>query len=195
MMKKTVLSAVLILVSTLLLSGALKPAVISIDFEQPAGSTINVNKQTYSFPVSLKFSQKTNTAFPNKGGYELEMSIPDPERSGAYINLKGKLYVFVTKLTDADILARNEFQISSELLISAKRGAAITIEGLSASDNNRLLYRTILGLNKTETSIHQIDVTPVNTKTSVVSDSPVSSEPVEKNETSEQVKKPSVRRK
>lgn len=198
MLKRTLFSAVLFLLSSLLISAALNPAVISIDFEQPAGSTITINNKTYSFPVSLKFAQKTNYSYANKGGYDLEMTIPDPERSGVYINLKGKLYVYKTPLTDADILARNEFQISSELLGSAKRGAAITIEGLSASNNRRPLYRTILGLNKTETSVHQIDVTPVAAVAPVVPVTPVTpvipeieDEPV----TTEQAKKPAVRRK
>ena len=133
------------LLATLLLSGC---ASTTIDFSEPARTKLSIRSRRYVFPTAIRLSQRT-PAQVDKNGYRIELDIPDPANRGRLLTAYGKLYVYKVILSDVDRLARNFFRIPDEKIESLKRGAAITIEGLSA-DKSKRLYKAVIGLKKPE---------------------------------------------
>lgn len=122
-----------------------------IDFNSPPGSVLQHGKNSYVFPGVAAFDQRTKDPLRNEDGYDVNIDVADAASPGGRLPVTGKLYVFVTPLSDVDRMARNLFSIPPEKIQALKQGAAVTIEGMSA-DGGKLLYRAILGLRRNDTT-------------------------------------------
>jgi hypothetical protein len=124
-------------------------SITTIDFDTPVGSKLRLKNEQYVFPAAVRLSQKTPTPKIAQNGYDIEIDIAQGDD---FLTASGKLYVFEATLTDVDALARNYFRIPQSKIDSLSEGAAVTIEGMSA-DDGKLLYRAILGMKRSGTSL------------------------------------------